>query len=226
MAVTQAHEADIWFNKLALKQQQAPLCSVQTNGHISQNVENDHEDFDTLDDTAGLGMPKKDETDSQIHLLLKKRNMSNDRLLETLIGKKAAEAKRKSQAVSKSNIASNHAAPKPVVSSSRPREDSSDDEEELGRASAFTSKRKTRDRNLPAYTVGGAHSPAHVHIDAQPEDPREDLATVKALANGDQAQKEKDSGEEFKPSRRKATSYLDELLSSKKKKKKKSKGKA
>lgn len=226
MASTQASEADIWFNKLALKQQQLPSLFPQTNGQFPQNVEDGEEDFDALDDTAGLGMPKKDETDSQIDLLLKKRNMSNDRLLETLIGKKAADAKRRSQAASKTNIASNHAAPKPVTTSSRPRQESSDDEEEMGRASAFTSKRKTRDRDLPAYTVGGADSPARVDIDAQPEDPREDMATVQALANGDQAQKEGDSGEEHKPSKKKATSYLDELLSSKKKKKKKGKGKA
>ncbi|KAF7188731.1 hypothetical protein HII31_09983, partial [Pseudocercospora fuligena] len=226
MATTQPSEADIWLNKFALKQQEAPSLFPQVKASISQNVNEDEEDFDALDDTAGLGMPKKDETDSQIDLLLKKRNMSNDRLLETLIGKKAADAKRRSQAASKSNIASNHAAPKPVTTTARPRVESSDDEEEMGRASAFTSKRKTRDRDLPAYTVGGADSPAHVDIDAQPEDPREDLATVKALANGDQAQKEKSSGEEQRPSKRKATSYLDELLSSKKKKKKKGKSKA
>ncbi|KXS94194.1 hypothetical protein AC578_3325 [Pseudocercospora eumusae] len=227
MAATQASEADIWLNKLALKQQEAPSLFPHVKGHISQNLGNDEEDFDALDDTAGLGMPKKDvsERDSQIDLLLKKRNMSNDRLLETLIGKKAADAKRRSQAASKSNIASNHAAPKPMTSSSRSREEDSDDEEEMSRVSAFTSKRKTRHRDLPAYTVGGADSPARVDIDAQPEDPREDLATVKALANGDQAQKEKSSGEEQKPSKRKATSYLDELLSIKKKKKKKGKGK-
>ena len=99
------------------------------------------------------------------------------------------------------------------------------DEEEQGRAAAFTSKRKTRDRDLPAFRAGGPDSPTHIDIDATPEDPREDLSTVKALANGDQGQKEKDSEEDQRPSKRKATSYLDELLS-KKKKKKTGKGKA
>ncbi|KXT09412.1 hypothetical protein AC579_8443 [Pseudocercospora musae] len=226
MATIQANEADVWLNKLALKQREAPSLFPHVKARFSENVEDGEEDFDALDDTAGLGMPKKDETDSQVDLLLKKRNMSNDRLLETLIGKTAADAKRRSQAASKSNIASNHAAPKPVTSFSRPREGKSDDEEEMSRVSAFTSKRKTRDRDLPAYTVGGADSPARVDIDAQPGDPREDLATVKALASGDEAQKEKSSGEEQNSSKRKAISYLDELLSSKKKKKKKGKAKA
>ncbi|KAK4496041.1 hypothetical protein PRZ48_013310 [Zasmidium cellare] len=220
-------ESEIWASKnsILLARSQRVLQSwIPSKPSNDQQNEDDEDDFQGTRDSAGLGAVNENE-DSELEGILKRKRTDNDKLLEHLIGKKAAEARRKSQKADagKSMSMSKHAAPKPITSTSskvkavsRPEE--SDDEEE-GRAAAFTSKMR-RDTKTPAYATAGGQADVEVDPDAEPPDPRKELATVQELEKQNEEQ-------DTKPKRRKVGSYLDEVLglSGKKGKKKKKKGK-
>ncbi|USW55138.1 hypothetical protein Slin15195_G084570 [Septoria linicola] len=259
----QISEADIWLSRVNiaharsqklleswLPKSNSSSTSATTNSNTHED-ENDQEedDFIGMTESAGLGTRPKD-SDVEVDGILKKRHASSqDKLLEQLLGKKAAAAKRKEQAFAKqtkSNIALGRTGPLPATSLSAPsskpgpsssssrsapaivaEDDDDDEEDEPGRAATFTGKRITRDRNLPAYAVGGDHGgrdSSPIDADATPPDPRDDVATIKAMVKGtSQAEHELAESdaeeEEQRPRKKKATSYLDELLSKKKKKK-------
>ena len=244
MADEQITEADIWLSRVNIAQARSqkllqswlPKSGAQTSSSTPAE-DDDEDDFVGMTESSGLGTAPKD-SEFEVDGVLKKRHASsNDKLLEQLLGKKAAAAKRNEQAQArqtKSNIALGRAAPVPVngaSTSAKPgasKEDDSEDEDEPGRAATFTGKKVTRDRNLPAYATGGSgrRGVTPIDEDAEPPDPREDAATIEAMKNGtSQAHQEPpaESEDEAPPKKRKATSYLDELLS--KKKKKKGKGK-
>lgn len=178
----------------------------------------DEDDFEDVGETGVLGFKLNNTGD--ISDAIRLQRTSNSKLLENIMGKKEAEAHRKMQA-------SKHSTSKPMEKSQPKavqRVDEDDDEDE-GRAAAVSSKgkkRKARDNKTPAYTAGG-QADSGLDEAAEPPDPREDTATVKELATQDKSEVE----ETQRPKKRKAGSYLDEILAkSAKKKKKKNKGKA
>ncbi|KAM3421272.1 hypothetical protein BST61_g1674 [Cercospora zeina] len=244
-----ASDADIWLSRVNIAQarSQRLLQSWLPKNAASRSTpaqgeddDDDQDNFTGLTESAGLGTKPK-ESDSEVDGIFKKRHASsNDKLLEQLLGKKAAAAKKKERALakqSKSNIALGRAAPlsahgTPASAKSAPGSPAvpavdSDGEDEPGRAATFMSKKVTRDRKLPAYATQGSalRGTTPIDEDATPLDPREDAATIKAMKDGisqasqGQAEVQADSA---RPRKKKTTSYLDEVLSKKKRKKPKS----
>ena len=154
---------------------------------------------------------------------------SHERLLENLIGKKAAKAhlaaKSKHTATTK---------PQKPVKSAQPKEES--DEEEEGRAATFKSKRQKRSKPTPAPQLDSddedeesraAKAAAREQRTSKevPEIADEDVTTENGPADEDVDGTAK-SPSTSQPVKAKPKSYLDELLGEKsKKKKKKKKGK-
>lgn len=230
-AAGQLSEGDIWFSRYnvhAAKDQnvlRSLLGGSTADSTNNPQDQDDESDFKGTREVAGLGAVNQDE-DSELNGILKRKRTDNDKLLENLMGKKAAEAHKKARKAEPgtSMSVSKHAAPKSVNSStskskpqSRPQD--SDEEEEVGRAGAFTSKKKTRDAKVPAYVTTGGKAAEKVDPDAEPPDSREEIATVKELVK-------QDGEEDMKPKKRKVGSYLDEVLGKRGKRgKKKKKGK-
>lgn len=233
-------EADIWLSRSNIVQArsqrllQSWLPTAQNTASTPAEDNDGQDDFVAMTESAGLGTAPA-ESEFEVDGILKKRHASsNDKLLEQLLGKKAAAAKKKEQALArqtKTNIALGRAAPVPApakgtsATPSRPVDDDSEDEDEPGRAATFTGKRVTRDNNLPAYAAAGSSRRGATPIDedAEPPDPRDDAATIAAMKNGtSQAHQEPPASEDGGPPRKKnkSTSYLDELLSKKKQRKK------
>lgn len=191
------------------------------------------EDFKGMNEAQALGSNWR-ETDDQVDVLLKRTSRSNEKLLEQILGKKAAAERRKE----KSNIASKHAAPKPVtgvsaahqgkVNGAAPKEDSGgeEDDDEMGRASLVGSKqqKKKRKQQQPKTFAQDNTPPA---AQDGPTELGEQLASTKVVTQTPTENTRRDGSEdeaEQRPRKKQATSYLDELLN-KKKKKRKAKGK-
>ncbi|EME41935.1 hypothetical protein DOTSEDRAFT_55618 [Dothistroma septosporum NZE10] len=187
--------------------------------------DSDEDDFQDLGEAIGIGAKRKTTDDSDLGGILKRRRIDNDKLLENLIGKKAAQAKKKAQEAGKSR----HAAPK-SLEAQKPkivRKDVESEDEEEGRASAFGSRKEKRlnpkrvEEAVDAVAVAGGVDGDALDEGAEPPDPREDAAVVKELAR----EAEGSEAEDARPKKRKAGSYLDELLAQKAKKKKNKKKK-
>ena len=176
-------------------------------------VDNDNE-FVTSGDHAGVGVVPKGDSEFAIPT---RNSASKDKLLEQLIGKKAANAKRREDA-HKSMSASKHAAPKPMVKDVKKvtaEEDSDSDEE--GRAAAFTSKKASKPR-MQAPAVGEVSDAVNVGVE------NDVLPPVKWKHRDYGEQDAGGASEKPRPSKRQGGgSYLDELLAKKAKKSKKKK---
>jgi hypothetical protein len=235
-------EGDIWLSRINVSlarsqrvlQSWLPPKDTTTATASSQNDVNDDEDdedFTAMGESVGVGAKTSLNDDS----LPSKSKLSatNQKLLEQLLGKKAANAKLKEQKPHRSTNGLD--ASKPMPSSSKPAPGAqgnvSDDDEEDGRAAILTSSsrgaRKVRDTKRPAYATVGDSRETMINTDAEPPDPREDPATVlEIISQNNTADVEdlQDAAEEVKrPAKRKATSYMDEVLAKKKKKKGKAK---
>ena len=177
-------------------------------------LDND-DDFKNFGEKGGIGSVAVDDES----MLPTKRSTQKDKLLEQLIGKKAANAKRKEDA-HKSMSVSKHAAPKPITNSVKPSKQEADSEDEdEGRAAAF--KSKTTGKSQMEVQAGGGGNASDEEQDAA-EDRPEGVLNLEAKEKS--TWKGKESKEEARPQKRKAGgSYLDELLSKKAKKKGKKK---
>lgn len=181
--------------------------------------EQSNDDFASFGEKGGLGSKVVDNKES---MLPTRRSAPKEKLLEQLIGKKAANAKRKEDA-HKSMSVSKHAAPKPMTNGAKQQKlQEESDEEEEGRAAALKSKKAAKPERIDR--------PAS---DAQEDSVgEEDEDVARGGMSGRKAceaeNPETSSAQaEAKPQKRKAGgSYLDELLSqrAKKKSKKKVKG--
>ncbi|KAH9820940.1 Protein of unknown function (DUF3245) [Teratosphaeria destructans] len=209
-------EADIIFNRanVALARSQRLIASwlppKTEESTTTHPREEDDSDWGGEDELAGVGSKRKPEDQGLPDGAFKRRNLaSNDKLLEQIMGKKAAQAKRKQDA----KKVSVHAAPKPmngsVKQSVKVREESEEEEEE-GRAAVFKSRRQKR---VPQ---------------RQPQD--EDLAEVGKeeeaadyIALDTAPATAADSEPEQRPQKKVKASYLDEILGQKAKKSKKKK---
>lgn len=232
-------EADIWLAKMnvglnrserVLQSWMRPGKSIENGSSLQDGRGGDdgEEDFSAMSGVGGIGTIAS--ADDAVPGR-KKLSDGNQKLLEHLLGKRAASAKMMEKKPHVSANGQTGSKPMPVESKSKVTApaDESEDDEEMGRASTLTSRgtggRKVRDNKRPAYATAGGRGDAIVDLDVEPSDPREDLATVAELIT-----QEKPTEDEIevpvskKPAKRKATSYLDEMLAKKKNKGKKKAG--
>lgn len=213
---------DVILNRinLQLARSRSILQSWTTLKSESANDEEDDlddndDDFYNIGEAAGIGAKVKDNDEAALPA---RRSAQKDKLLEQLIGKKAANAKRKEDA-HKSMSASKHAAPKPLTnkpSTVKTQEESESEEE--GRAAAFRPKK----------SAGALVPPPDVRVMADgDEDDSENLKISGRSSKGQPSEVAKGKpGKEAVSQRQKRKgggTYLDELLSKKSKKKKKQK---
>lgn len=147
----------------------------------------------------------------------RKKLASNDALAERLLGQQVANARKKSQVQGKAMSSSKHAAPKPITNRPKVLREADSDDEGEGRAAAFTSKQQRKASTTPVDAVKEDDKPMDDEVSDEQPTSRQAATTRPdpAVAMDEVPQ----------PTKRKATSYLDELLAQKAKKKSKKKKK-
>merc|ERR1711939_1114734 len=225
-------EADIILNRtnVALARSQRliqswlpPKPSEESAATQSTPAEDDEDDFKGLDETAGIGSERTAEDEGLPDGALRRKKLaSNDKLLEQILGKKAAQQKKKQDAT-KNSIKASLPTKQMPAQPTKPSEPDSEEEEEEGRAAAFKSKKRkanppiSRSTEPPVRDVGAQTS------SKQEEGTKDNHDAVHAAEP--QPRKDEDSEDE-RPTKRKPGSYLDELLSQKASKKSKKKNKS
>lgn len=221
------NEADVVLNRLnvALARSQRIINSwlPQKSPEEEQKsirAQDDDEDFKPMAEDGGIGSNVAyDDDTSPARALQRKKLASNDKLLEQLLGKKVAQAHKKSQETRKSMSAAKHAAPKPLASRPKPSQEvQSEDEEEGGRSAAFKSRKSSKRRQHPVEEP----MPTGVENDATTEEDT-GLRGVSESANDDERAGDVSLETDEKPAKRQGNTYLDELLAQKAKKRKKKK---
>lgn len=208
-----------------------------------EREQEDDDDFRGDSEVGGIGSSAQRATDDSglPEGAFKRRNPgANDKLLDSLLGKKAANAHRKAQALAKSAAsgtggggrgahAAQSATSKPSAKEPQKKrsaqDDSDSEEEESGRAAAFKSKRPKPSapplRRTPEDSVESGGANADGAEDGEPgqeaegglEAPRETTTAAAAVKSGGGG------------GRKRPASYLDELLGQKANKKSKKKKK-
>ncbi|QIW95379.1 hypothetical protein AMS68_000897 [Peltaster fructicola] len=162
----------------------------------SQEDEDEDEDFKPESETAGIGSTVQDDESGSLGRIARSRQ-ANDKLLEQILGKTAAQAHRRSQ----QTVSSTKPAPK-VDENSNKRQNNSDDDNDQGRASAVASGRVKKSKH---------YSTNKIQVPDQ-KDP---------LTPTNEGEASKQQNRLGVSSKRKANSYLDELLAKKARKKSK-----
>ncbi|KAI7234713.1 hypothetical protein KC330_g4647 [Hortaea werneckii] len=184
-------------------------------------AEDDEEDFKGLDETAGIGSKRKAEDEGLPDGALRRKKLgSNDKLLEQILGKKAAQQKKKQDA-SKNSIKASLPAKQMPAQPTKPQQPDSEEEEEEGRAAAFKSKK--RKANPPV--ARPAEPPVQESGAQERTDHEEVMQNDRAVHDNDPQPANEDTDDE-RPAKRKTGSYLDELLNQKASKKSKKKNKS
>lgn len=175
------------------------------------------EDEELFNESAGVGSKVATDELDEFGLLRGKR-VSNDKLLEQLMGKKGAAAKRKQDALKKQPNGIDQVNKPQAMTHQLKREGKrpaeSDDEDEHGRAAAFKSRRPR-------------HNSTELDQDAQQAEGGEEESQDTHATNESQMSPNKEGNTVQRPAetpgrKRKPTSYLDELLNKNSRKKNKS----
>lgn len=214
------NEADVVLNQLnvALARSQRVMNSwlpaKRPEEQQSIETEDDDEDLKPMTELGGIhSIAAYDEEGLPEGAFQRKKLSINDKLMEQLIGKKAAQAKKKSQDAGKSMSTSKHAAPKPLVNRPRSarRENESEDEEEFGRAGMFKSRKPIKSSTLPdsEYIVDDSMADRpeveHQYTESAESGPVRREEPIRAL----------DAKPNDKATAKKNGRYLDELLAQK-----------
>lgn len=223
-------QADIIFNRtnVALARSQRLIQSwlppkAQAEDQDSTNSPADEDDdFRGDSEIGGVGSAAQRDDSGLPEGAFKRRNPgANDKLLDSLLGKKAANAHRKAQALAKSATTAQQplGAPKPAAkeTSKRPAQDS-DSEDEGGRAAAFKSKRPRPSKPQSKVSDNDTEEATNAPI-------AENDGGVKATETSPEPPQETNTAAKTGGKKRPA-SYLDELLGQKANKKNKKKKKA
>ena len=220
-------QADIIFNRtnVALARSQRLIQSWLPPKPEAENQDtpanqDDDDDFRGDSEIGGIGSAVQKDDSGLPEGAFKRRNPgANDKLLDSLLGKRAANAHRKAQALAKNATAQPQTAAKPLVKETpkRPAQDS-DSDDEGGRAAAFKSKRPRPSKPQPKIAEEATDNDTDARVadeevkanvkEPSPEPPQE---TSTASKSG---------------GRKRPASYLDELLGQKANKKSKKKKKA
>ncbi|KAK4893523.1 hypothetical protein LTR27_008206 [Elasticomyces elasticus] len=208
MAAAQTELADTILNRMIARDQRLMQVYQPARTAESGNEQlDDDDDLDTIGELGGIGSKRKAEDDDIFDGLKRKKLSSEDKLLEQLIGKKAAQARKKSQEASRTTSRFGvRPQAKPAVVHKRDVE--SEDEEE-GRAASFRS-RKPKQRVVSTVS----------EVELETGEP------MKEIGDGDIAEEISEPAKEISPQpakKRKGGSYLDELLGQKAAKKSKRK---
>jgi hypothetical protein len=225
-------QADIIFNRtnVALARSQRLIASwlppkpQSEQQESTQAAADEDEDFRGDSEIGGIGSRAQKDDSGLPEGAFKRRNPgANDKLLDSLLGKKAANAHRKAQALAKSATAQSQEAPKPVVKEKPKRPADSDSEEEGGRAAAFRSKRAKPSKPQPKVQNDDddAKDGAHMGVDASQANNETKTAELTL-----QPPQEETSPAVKSSGRKRPASYLDELLGQKANKKNKKKNKS
>lgn len=186
--------------------------------------DNDEADYGTMDDPDGIGSKRALKDNDAVDEPLRKKRPLDEKLLEQLLGKKKAMARKQDMAetrgfksvmgstipglvkpMAQKDTGVKH---RPTVSA-----DVAGDEDEGGRAVALTSRKKAR---MPVKSVQESETNGEATATAQDNEDDE---------NRSQERPSIPPATSKAPARKKATSYLDELLAQKAGKKKKKKKK-
>lgn len=223
-------QADIIFNRtnVALARSQRLIASwlppkPEADEHQASTnpTADEDEDFRGDSEIGGIGSRAQKDDSGLPEGAFKRRNPgANDKLLDSLLGKKAANAHRKAQALAKSGMVQGQDAPKPIVKEKPKRStQDSDSEEEGGRAAAFRSKRAKPSQPQPKSNDEDAEGGANVDTDTPEEN------ESKAIVPTFQPPQEPSTAAKSN-GRKRPASYLDELLGAKANKKNKKKNKS
>lgn len=180
----------------------------------------DEDDFKSMTEIGGLGSKTAyaEEEGLPDGAFQRKKLSSNDKLLEQLLGKKVAQARKKE--AGKSMSTSKHAAPKQLASWPKVSKGAeSEDEDEGGRVAAFKSKKRKPEAKPQTVKVSTDDETMEDVIDSG-----EATGTPNPTDN-DAAVEKGSPPQQQKAAKRKSTSYLDELLAQKANKKSKKKKK-
>ena len=222
------NDADVVMNRLnvALARSQRLINSWlpqnQTRESEDGEVEADDDDehFKPMSETGGIGSKVAfDDEGLPDGAWQRKKLSSNEKLMEQLMGKKAARARVKSRDAGKSISASRHAAPKPLLNAMREqkRKAESEDEDEGGRAAAFKPRKRGKAReHQVAKQIADQGNDGEMENDES--GPVRGGVADEAHDQGTGSIMDSEPGE--KASKRMGGSYLDELLAQKAKKKK------
>lgn len=222
-------QADIIFNRtnVALARSQRLIASwlppkpQSDHQESTQAAADEDEDFRGDSEIGGIGsLAQKDDSGLPEGAFKRRNPGANDKLLDSLLGKKAANAHRKAQALAKSATAQSQEAPKPVAKEKPKRPADSDSEDEGGRAAAFKSKRAKPSKPQPKVQEAGVEDGAHVETETPEADVETKTAELTLQPSQDTSTAVKSNG------RKRPASYLDELLGQKANKKNKKKNKS
>jgi len=222
-------QADIIFNRtnVALARSQRLIASwlppkpQPEQQESTQAAADEDEDFRGDSEIGGIGsLAQKDDSGLPEGAFKRRNPGANDKLLDSLLGKKAANAHRKAQALAKSATAQSQEAPKPVAKEKPKRPADSDSEDEGGRAAAFKSKRAKPSKPQPKVQEGDAEDGAPVDTNTPEADVEAKTAELTLQPPQDTNTAAKSNG------RKRPASYLDELLGQKANKKNKKKNKS
>jgi hypothetical protein len=222
-------QADIIFNRtnVALARSQRLIASwlppkpQSEQQESTQAAADEEEDFRGDSEIGGIGsLAQKDDSGLPEGAFKRRNPGANDKLLDSLLGKKAANAHRKAQALAKSATAQFQEAPKPVVKEKPKRPADSDSEDEGGRAAAFKSKRAKPSKPQPKVQDADVEDGADVKTDTPEADVEAKTAELTLQPPQDTSTAAKSNG------RKRPASYLDELLGQKANKKNKKKNKS
>lgn len=179
----------------------------------SARDDEDDDDFKTESELAGIGAVANHDDDSALARLQRTKHSKNDRLLEQLLGKKGAQQHKKSQAASQAAAAK--PANRPAKTSADNQQQASDsDSDAEGRVATLLSKQqkskpaKVKQQKAAFNRDGDSEKQKVVPVSDQATDSAPD-STIQPAAL---------------PTKRKAKSYLDELLAQRSKKKSKRTG--
>ena len=204
--VLNRHNVALARSRRILQSWLPPAPPAEAGAHEELDMNDDDDDAGTLNEVGGMGS-RTGQEDVDAFGLPRKKHSTNDKLLEQIMGKRGAEAKRKQNAKEgKAAVGSRHGKTLPLVE--KPKQEKkraveSDDDDEGGRATAFKS------RKMRSVVV-----PREIAIEALD---REDIGQA---ATGQPIDASTTLEPADKPSKRKTNSYLDEVLAKKSKKKK------
>ncbi|KAK5705725.1 hypothetical protein LTR17_021413 [Elasticomyces elasticus] len=208
MAAVQTELADTILNRMIARDQRLMQVYQPARTAESGNEQlDDDDDLDTIGEVGGIGSKRKAEDDDIFDGLKRKKLPSEDKLLEQLIGKKAAQARKKSQEASRttSRFGVRPQAKPSVVR----KQDVESEDEEKGRAASFKS-RKAKQKAVSTVS----------DVRLETGEPMQEIG------KDDNAEALSRPAKEVSPQpakKRKGGSYLDELLGQKAAKKSKKK---
>lgn len=217
-----ASEADVVMNRLnvALARSQKiinswlPAAKDKDVGDTTSDQ--DDEEFKSMSEQAGIGSKIAFGDEGLPDGAFQRNKLSsNDKLLEQLLGKKAAQAKRKSQEAQKRSSTSNTAHSGLVAGRAKhPGRDQESDDDEEGRAATFKSRnpRKARKDEQDEGRLEIDYADDAAGNDRAPEESSDPV-------QHDDVEPALPSKATNQPAKKRPSSYLDELLAQKSNKK-------